>query len=430
MTFRDVLGGGPAEGVPWHPHDASDISGDGTFLTLIVSRLIGGVITGEEIIIAGGVLGILRSDNFVAGSAGWRALGDGTFEAQDGIFRGTLNADDLNAGTLDVDRIAVKTLAAEKLIIGSVDNLIQNPGFEDGVLAPHVLVDSSTGTWSIEAIVPRSGAESLRYFFGSSMTFNARVALNGLRATRESHPAVAEGDVIYFTAWCRDASPNGTTNVRLSIFFYDETGSQLSVTSSSSVDVAGYQQLEISATAPAGAAYVVCEPQVLATSTATTGAVHFDDCYARRKVGTLIIEDQAVDIERMLNPVFQGGADTGANNKSITSTMTDQVTASITLPSWVGEANVFCQARLDYSNADSNGVGSPFTVRSKIAGVTADTRDGFVSGDDTSSSVSLAQFRNISAPGSSISVAMGASTTSGTSTENENDIVAVATGIR
>ena len=54
--------------VPWHDHDGSDISGEIVASVIKAEQFLGGTITGEEIIIAGGVDGILRSDNFVAGS--------------------------------------------------------------------------------------------------------------------------------------------------------------------------------------------------------------------------------------------------------------------------------------------------------------------------------------------------------------------------
>ena len=157
MTFRDVLGGGPAQGVPWHTHDGADISGEIVASTMKAERFLGGVITGKEIIIAGGVDGIIRSDNFVAGSAGWRVLGDGSAEFssivirgeiitgsatlsatgtlesdnfvagtsgwqidgdgsaefQDAIIRGTLNASDITAGLLNAARIGAGTIGVE-----------------------------------------------------------------------------------------------------------------------------------------------------------------------------------------------------------------------------------------------------------------------------------------------------------------------------
>lgn len=92
MTFRDVLGRDNRGRIPWHDHDASDISGDGVFLDLKVDRLVGGTITGEEFIIGGGVDGIIRSDNFVAGSDGWIFRGDGSGEINDLIVRGDIES--------------------------------------------------------------------------------------------------------------------------------------------------------------------------------------------------------------------------------------------------------------------------------------------------------------------------------------------------
>ncbi len=120
MTFRDVLGGGPAQGVPWHTHDGADISGEIVASTIKAERFLGGVITGKEIIIAGGVDGIIRSDNFVAGATGWRVSGDGVLEAHAGIFRGTLNADDLTAGTIAAGRFAADTIDVSALNAGTI----------------------------------------------------------------------------------------------------------------------------------------------------------------------------------------------------------------------------------------------------------------------------------------------------------------------
>ena len=92
MTFRDVLGGGPAKGVPWHTHDGADISGEIVASTIKAERFLGGVITGEEFIIAGGVDGIIRSDNFVAGADGWIFRGDGSGEINDLIVRGDIES--------------------------------------------------------------------------------------------------------------------------------------------------------------------------------------------------------------------------------------------------------------------------------------------------------------------------------------------------
>ena len=438
MTFRDVLGGEIVEGVPWHPHDGADISGEIVASTIRVIRLLGGIITAEESIIAGGILGILRSDNFVAGSSGRAWFGDGTFEAQDGIFRGTLNADDLVAGILDVDRIAVNTLQVSRLVLGSFDNLVTNPGFEVGDIAstndPHNYVDAGPdGAWASRTDAGvRSGGRAAKFEFSQNQTAGVTLELNGTSASIERHHSATEGDVFTVQGWARLSGVAPATSPYLRVSWRDEDGTEISGSSSLWPTLTtNYQQQTQEATAPAGTAYAVFQAGWFSgDAVLNTQGAAFDDFYARRKVGTLIIEDQAVDIVRMLDPVFQGGTDTGDNDVSITSTMADKVTATITLPSWVGEANVYAQARLLFASMNDDSVTSPFTVRSKIAGSTADTIHGFVPSTNTAHTVTLGQFRNLTAPGSSISVAMGAKTTTGTSVNNEVDIVSVATGIR
>lgn len=90
MTFRQTITPGGDKGPPAHPHDASEISGEASFITLRVNKLLAGKITGKEIIVAGGAEGILRSDGFVSGSDGWRIRGDGSAEFNDVVVRGSI----------------------------------------------------------------------------------------------------------------------------------------------------------------------------------------------------------------------------------------------------------------------------------------------------------------------------------------------------
>lgn len=52
-------------------------------LTYVSAETIrGGTITGQQIILAGGTQGVIRSENYVAGSSGWAIFGDGSAEFQ------------------------------------------------------------------------------------------------------------------------------------------------------------------------------------------------------------------------------------------------------------------------------------------------------------------------------------------------------------
>jgi hypothetical protein len=64
---------------------------DAKIVTLTVSKLTGGTIEGHEIIIKGAT-GVIRSDNYSAGSAGWQIDGDGNAEFNNVNIRGRLRA--------------------------------------------------------------------------------------------------------------------------------------------------------------------------------------------------------------------------------------------------------------------------------------------------------------------------------------------------
>ena len=73
--------------------------------TLTASKLTAGTITGKEIIIdtdntdnSNPVLGTIRSNNYVANTAGWIIKSDGTVEFAGGEFRGTLEAGEIHIG--------------------------------------------------------------------------------------------------------------------------------------------------------------------------------------------------------------------------------------------------------------------------------------------------------------------------------------------
>ena len=73
--------------------------------TLTAAKITAGTISGQEIIIdtdssdsQNPVLGTIRSDNYVTGTAGWIIKSDGTVEFEGGEFRGTLRAGEIHIG--------------------------------------------------------------------------------------------------------------------------------------------------------------------------------------------------------------------------------------------------------------------------------------------------------------------------------------------
>lgn len=135
MTFRQIITPDTGDGVAGHTHDGSEVSGEATFITLRVNRLLAGTIDGKEIIVSGGVDGILRSDNYVAGSAGWQVLGDGSAEFSDVTVRGVVVA---GAGSsIGFDDVTAATNEVALVIGGS--GTVRSSNFSAG-----------TAGWSIE----------------------------------------------------------------------------------------------------------------------------------------------------------------------------------------------------------------------------------------------------------------------------------------
>ena len=74
---------------------------------LSADKLTSGSIIGGEIIVgsSSNTSGFIKSQNYSSGSAGWQISPDGSAEFQNATIRGTLNAADITAGTLNVNRL-------------------------------------------------------------------------------------------------------------------------------------------------------------------------------------------------------------------------------------------------------------------------------------------------------------------------------------
>jgi hypothetical protein len=102
--------------------------------TLNADKITSGTI-GAQTITLNGSSSILRSSNYVAGSAGWQIRGDGAAEFASAAIRGTLTADRISGGTLNfsnftasninADSITARTISTGKIAIGGIgtDNL-------------------------------------------------------------------------------------------------------------------------------------------------------------------------------------------------------------------------------------------------------------------------------------------------------------------
>ena len=99
----------------------------------------------------------LESDNYVSGSSGWRIERDtGNAEFQNAIIRGTLNANDITAGTISAARIP--TLSTAKFDIFTGDTIGINKGTDSPVNTGDVASVSFTPTSASTCIVQVSAS--------------------------------------------------------------------------------------------------------------------------------------------------------------------------------------------------------------------------------------------------------------------------------
>lgn len=103
----------------------------------------------------------IESDNYVPGSSGWRIERDtGNAEFQDAIIRGTLNASDITAGTLNADRINIDDVTLDT---SGGQLIIKTAGVATANIAARAATDATVAT-SATLNLTASGSTSLGTF--------------------------------------------------------------------------------------------------------------------------------------------------------------------------------------------------------------------------------------------------------------------------
>ena len=191
-------------------------------------------------------------------------------------------------------------------MVGSFDNLAPNPTFQsdliDGVDDPHAYNAGTGGTWSSDGTKNRSGQRCAR-FDVNSQTATAELEIGGAGVATDRHVSAIRGDEFVLELFMRyvDAAP--TTAVNLKVSYRNAFGSELSNTTGP--DISGsltttHQKFTLSVTVPDtyGIAYVV--PSIIfATGSGSTVALLYEDLYFRRRIGTAVIEDLAVETAKI-----------------------------------------------------------------------------------------------------------------------------------
>jgi predicted phage tail protein len=209
-----------------------------------------------------------------------------------------LDAAKITTGSLSADRIAAGTIRANHLILGSADNLAQDPGFEAGDLGLFYVDDGGGGGFSVETSLQRTGGRAVRYD-ANGQSSNAYIFANSDTITaREGHVTASSGNRFYFEAWARysGTAPAGN-DVSAVIRFYNNAGAMIQEDVAASVDKVGmsssYKRTFVTGIAPGGTVYAVFGVRIESGSPAGTDYI-LDDMYARRMVSTDIIEPGAI----------------------------------------------------------------------------------------------------------------------------------------
>ena len=210
------------------------------------------------------------------------------------IAADTITGGQIAAGAISTSELAAHAITTDKLFIGSYDNLIPDPGFEqgDGVNWSNELAAGSTlgvfttnprsGSWACKIISPNGGA----------------LVAGGTSSSASPHPACAAGDQFYVEAWARKDTASSANRIVLTIQFHDSTGADLGDFGTSLTTLTQtYQKLSVSATAPAGSSYVVFYVGV--ENAGFSNAIYVDDFYARRMATGDIIVDGTITATKL-----------------------------------------------------------------------------------------------------------------------------------
>jgi hypothetical protein len=141
---------------------------------------------------------------------------------------------------------------------------------------------------------------------------------------------------------------------------------------------------------------------------------------ANATITKLKIGDQEVDIQRMLDPMDGTTGAVQNQNVSLTTTATSHASMVASVPTWAGTALVWAESWVQMTNSSGGNV--DLTIRCVLDGTpTSGLMSVTIPDGDTGQNVDY-ETRDISSPGSTLTVETFASITSGT---NSSNIIAI-----
>lgn len=237
--------------------------------------------------------GVVAADKVVTDSIAAGAITAAKIQA------GAITASEIAAGTITSQEIASNTIATSNLIVGSFDNLVQNPGAENSLssFAPWVVGSVVAGDgWAVSTTpllaAARSGSNCFVYQWPGDTTGTSRLDSGDL-SELGTLTAAAEGDQFYLEAWARKTGAFASPDVGVTIIFLDEPLHSVGGDQTIIAPTTSYQKMSVTATAPAGTA-AVAFALLVSVEASESLTVSFDDVYARRMVAGDIVVDGTI----------------------------------------------------------------------------------------------------------------------------------------
>jgi hypothetical protein len=211
-----------------------------------------------------------------------------------------LDAGKVTTGLLEAGRLKANSISAEKMLIGSTDNLIPDPTFLGGLGASadgHEWTPSNAGV-TIDPTGSRSGGPALR------------IAAGGYGVTSNAWIPVSEGQVYRFSAWAKSTAAQAGQWAPLAVRWKHANGTETTVAwSVTDAGVAADTWVNMAAranfngkwTVPAGAvAMKFIVSAYIASNASESAPVWFDSVSCTRAADASLIVDGSITAVKMV----------------------------------------------------------------------------------------------------------------------------------
>lgn len=200
---------------------------------------------------------------------------------------GNLSAGKINAGELDADRIGANTITLRKMLIGTFNNFIEDPGFES----------NSTVAWSIGSGGGEISTENPRT--GSRAFKVAAITNQRVIAIQQGFP-VEPGEEYLFSAYVRATTASVEGAIELSVAYGATSATATSIRAvAASPKGMGTEYVQVKGVWKVPASARWARPRLVGRATHDTYTYHIDDVEFRQRNGGELIIDGSVQAKHI-----------------------------------------------------------------------------------------------------------------------------------